>query len=285
MKLPVYEASKRWVGIDVWRGLVVVTALIIHMTQIKPEPDLIAWGDFFSGYASIGVVFGGIAGMMGYGAYGRQPFKLRDCIRREWRRAGVLIITYLIYYLVLQELGLSGGQWLSIYCVLAGVYLVAPLYWWLTAKVNRSYASGLIVIMMMTTARLLMETAKLPGLIRNLGFDYWLNTTPLLPVIAVYGTGALIMELKQRGRLTRPMINLAWGVIALYAPGRYWLNSLDIYPNQQFVIRLSLMALLAVGFVGLKPKHWPKGLLALAYLGQQSFWVFTVGNLLLALWL
>lgn len=278
-----YNHAQRLVGIDLWRGMIVVAALLIHATEIWPDPRMIAVGDFFSGYASIGVVFAGIAGMMGYLAYGRKVKDFKSILRREWVRGLKLGITYLVCWGLLALLGQSGIHWLSIYPTLAAVYMTAPIGWWLVAKIKRPYAGGLLALVTALTAVFLTENLDMAGALKPWLYDYWLNTTPLIPMLTTYWVGALVMELADRGQVEPAQVRLAWAAAAGWAVGRYWLNAHDIYPNNQWFFRLGLFAVLAVGFLGLKPKRWPRGLMALAYAGQNSYWVFTLGNLILGL--
>lgn len=284
MSYPLYPESKRLVGIDIWRGVAIILALTIHFTEKSPIKAMIAGGDFFSGYFSIGVVFVGIAGMMGMAHFGQKqtlPWSL--VLGSQWGKTLKLLFTYALYALTLALLGLSGAHFLSIYITLGLVYILAPLVWAVNYFSRGKIGLGMLAGVFFVSSTALIKYANFPPWFGTYLYDHWHNTTPILPMMGVYCGGAWLYRGYQEKRISKTIIVFCWAAVIGYSFMRYGLNSRDIYLNNNFWVRFGLFLSMGTAALTIVRQNWPRFWRGLAFVGMQSFYIFTMGNFLISL--
>ena len=284
MTKKLYNQENRLVGVDIWRGIAIVTALMIHYYHQVDLPPMVTAGDFIEGYFSIGVVFVGVAGIMGWLKYENQVVNdLRKVLIKHWRKAAELMLVYGGYLMIIQILRgdwFGGPDFMGIFVMLAAIYFCAPFLLWLMKKTGGSWTNGAWAVFWLTAAELLILWAPLPSFWGDWWYNHWRNTVPILPMLSVYCAGALAGWWYKAGKITSRWQQLAWLVLMLYPILRYGLNARDIYPNNLFWVREVMMLTAATVALAYKPKKsLALGWRWLAFVGAGSFWVLYLRKL------
>lgn len=291
-----YDQKNRLVGIDIWRGIAILLAIMIHYYHKAYSPILASTGDFFEGYFSIGVVFVGVAGVMGWLRCENKIEKnFADVLIKHWRKAAELILVYVVYLLIVRELRgdqiggltkfwLGDPYFMGIFLVLAAVYFLAPFLLWLMKKTGGGWTIGAWAVFWLAAAELLIRWVPIPSFWGDLGYNHWRNTVPILPMLSVYCAGALAGWWYQAGKLTPRWQRLVWAMLILYPLFRYGLTYKDTYINNLFWVREVMLLAAAAAALAYKPKKTLRtGWKWLAFIGSGSFWVFVAGNFQIAL--